>query len=86
MVSSINETPKDTSLCENMSYNVAGIKISPLVWTRHDPKNKLYYLLLTFYRHYTGLIVLQHHMDFRHVSLSTTQLYIPSFIEIHSWV
>jgi len=37
--SSMNETPKGTSLGGNTSYDVYIVKIGPLVWARREPKN-----------------------------------------------
>ena len=38
--SSMNETPKGTSLGGNTSYNISIVKIGPLVLARREPKNK----------------------------------------------
>jgi len=40
MGSSINETPKGTSLGGNTSYDVYIVKIGPLVRARREPKTK----------------------------------------------
>ena len=92
MGSSMNETPKDTSLGGNTSYDAQVVKIDPSVRARREQKYKAkkFFILrnhntrFSRVRQTTHIVTAPH--GFTCVGIPATWLYIPSFIEIRSEV